>query len=203
MLRCVLLVEMRVPLAVFALLLIHGSFGLELQATLEQTFEESNNGNNSLCDHSTLDHSAAPEKPSGCLATAVTGGLHSSADEDRQSAETTPSSPLSSKSISHGAFVPEKFSASKMMSLMLAPNETLLLRGVDDFEDCGQRQNNCSNSTSAVYKYEEDYMDITRDQLAFYLTVFYLSALMGASFIAFYCICRFRGNTLPAPDHRV
>jgi hypothetical protein len=192
---------MRVPLAVFALLLIHGSFGLELQSTLGQTFEESNNGNNSLCDHSTLDHSSAPEVLSGCLATAVTG-LLSSADEDRQSTETTPPSSLSSKSISHAAaFVPEKFPASKMMSLMLAPKETLMLRGVDDFEDCGQKQN-CANLTSAEYKFEEDYLDV-QDQLAFYLTVFYLSALMGASFIAFYCICRFRGNTLPAPDHHV
>jgi hypothetical protein len=189
----VLVVKMRVSLAVFTLLLlIQGGVGLELQQSTHagQTFEEFTNGNNSLCDHfSTVDHFAGPELPSGCPTTAAVTAVHSSADQDRQSAETTPTS--------RGAFVAENFPAatSKMMSLMLQAQNETFLRG----DDCGHRRN-CSMFAS--HKFEEDFADM-QDQVAFYLTVFYLAALMGASFFAFYCICRFRRNTTNSPDHHV
>jgi hypothetical protein len=39
-----------------------------------------------------------------------------------------------------------------------------------------------------------------KQQLAFYLTVYYLAVMVGASLFAFYCICQSRANSLRRPS---
>jgi len=61
----------------------------------------------------------------------------------------------------------------------------------------------CAESAKGCGKKKKDEKHSKkRRQVAFYLTVYYLAALVGASLMAFYCICRVRGNATFHPYHQ-